>query len=95
MVINCSGAGLLGLCSGWIFARHHKRPWVRQFLGTGLLGAFTTFSTFMVDAFTLLRGAHVVYAIAYVAGSVVFGILAFAGGLSIGRSVHQAEKATT
>lgn len=51
MGVNLLGAFVLGLLVG-----HVTTPRLRQFLLTGVLGSFTTFSTFMVDAVVLLDG---------------------------------------
>jgi CrcB protein len=68
------GSFLLGVVLTWGVA--HLSDDVRIGLGVGVLGGFTTFSTFSHDAATLDRRAAVVYVLA----SVVLGVLAaFAG----------------
>lgn len=49
LVVNVVGSLLLGLLMG-LFSRHGEHPLVRAFVGVGVLGGFTTFSTAMVDA---------------------------------------------
>ena len=53
-------------------------------LGTGFLGAFTTFSTFSMETLTLLRDGRVAAAAAYVTASVVLGIAAAGAGWLLG-----------
>ena len=57
------------------------------FLMTGLLGGFTTFSAFSLDAVTLWEGGRPELAAAYVAGSVLLSIAALVAGLFIARGV--------
>lgn len=78
LLINLGGALALGLFYGFADMRPMK-PWLRTGLSTGVVGAFTTFSTFCtgVDA---LGSTHVLLAITYVLISVLGGpLLAFTG----------------
>jgi CrcB protein len=78
LLINVVGCLLLGLLvAGWPHAR-----WMRPFLGTGVLGGFTTFSAFALETDRLLDRAPAV-AVAYVALSMVLGLAAAAGGLRL------------
>jgi len=78
LLINVSGAFLLGmvvsaeLSGGWILL-----------VADGFLGAYTTFSTFMVEGFELFAGRRIINAILYVSGTVLFGLLAFVGGVAL------------
>jgi CrcB protein len=60
---------------------------VREALGVGLLGGFTTFSTFSVQAVLEVDGGRPGIALLYVTLSVVGGIAAGAGGFILGRSL--------
>jgi CrcB protein len=88
-LINIAGSFAMGLLVG-LFAVLVDAPWkaeARLFLATGLLGGFTTFSAFSLDAILLWeRGAYGAAA-AYVFGSVGLSILALAMGLFIARSL--------
>jgi CrcB protein len=77
LAINVVGAFLLGLLVG---LRPHGR-WSRPFLGTGVLGGFTTFSTFAVQTVDASAATGIVYA----AGTLVLGIGAAALGLRVAR----------
>lgn len=70
-LINVTGSFLLGLLFVAVQA-----DWARAFLGTGLLGAYTTFSTFGTEAVGLLEQKKVGLAALYVFGSAVVGIAA-------------------
>ncbi|GEL94624.1 fluoride efflux transporter FluC [Cellulomonas composti] len=82
-VINVTGSFLLGALVAWL-ARggpdEGRRRQARLGLGTGVLGGFTTYSTFVVEADTLLRDGHVGIGLAYAATSVALGVAAAAGG---------------
>ena len=80
--INVVGSFLLGLlvAEQW-FSRE-----IREGLGVGLLGGFTTFSTFSVQAVLEVDGGRPGIAIAYVLGSVLGGIAAGALGYALGRA---------
>jgi CrcB protein len=59
-------------------------------LGTGFLGAYTTFSTFTVEAIDLVRAGHAGTALAYLAGSVFAGLLAVLAGMTSARMALRA-----
>ncbi|MCA1712655.1 MAG: fluoride efflux transporter CrcB [Actinobacteria bacterium] len=80
LLVNVVGCLLLGV----LVARCRDAPWLRPFLGTGVLGGFTTFSTFAVQTDHLLVDAPAV-ALLYVALSVGGGLLAAAAGLRVRR----------
>jgi len=82
--INVLGSGLLGLLLGWLAARADGEAW-RLAMGTGLLGGFTTFSAFSVQAIELWSRAPA-SALAYVALSVLLSIAAAGLGLQLAGS---------
>jgi CrcB protein len=65
---------------------------VRPVIGTGFLGAYTTFSTFTVEAIDLVRAGHPETALAYVAGSVLAGLVAVWTGMKSARVAMRAER---
>jgi CrcB protein len=79
--INIAGSFLLGLLAAeqW-FSRD-----VREALGVGFLGGFTTFSTFSVQIVLEVDGGNTGKAVAYLAASVIGGIAAAAAGFALGR----------
>ena len=72
-ITNVLGCFAIGVLLARITPRSH--PLLRPFLGTGILGGFTTFSTFAVDTEKLLHG-HVVVALVYYFGTVVAALAA-------------------
>lgn len=80
LLTNLSGCLALGLLAGaW-----PEAPWLRPFLGTGVLGGFTTFSTFAIETDRLPAAAPVV-ALGYVSLSTAGGVALAAAGLRLGR----------
>lgn len=89
MAINIVGSGLMGLVAGWL-AFKAGEDWtqnVRLFLTTGILGGFTTFSAFSLDAVLLWERGEAGLAAAYVLGSVILSLAALVGGLAIVRGL--------
>ena len=80
LLINLSGAFAIGLLFGAFEHGAPLSPDVRVALGTGFLGAYTTFSSYMVGAATLLRHGQTVPALVYLCGALALGAgLAWAG----------------
>ncbi len=73
--VNITGALLLGIVTGMNLASN-----AYLLLGEGFLGAYTTYSTFMVEGFTLFREREKLNAFIYIAGSLIIGILGFSVG---------------
>lgn len=71
--INIAGSLLMGLLIGWL-ARSGGSDTTRLFLGVGILGGFTTFSSFSLEFWTLFERGQVTQAAAYVLTSVIVGI---------------------
>jgi CrcB protein len=79
LLVNVVGCVLLGvLVGGWPDAK-----WLRPFLGTGVLGGFTTFSAFALETDRLVDRAPVV-GMVYVALSLLLGLSGAALGLRLG-----------
>ncbi|RYY14516.1 MAG: fluoride efflux transporter CrcB [Alphaproteobacteria bacterium] len=85
-VINVLGSFLMGLLGGWFLLRSGSSLGWRLFLTTGVLGGFTTFSTFSLEAALLWERGALGQAALYVVGSVGLGVLALFGGLALVRS---------
>ena len=85
MIVNVVGSLAIGLLVG-LFASH---PGIGQpprlFLATGLLGGFTTFSAFSLDALTLYQRGLFGLALAYIGLSVILSLAAIAIGYSLAR----------
>lgn len=86
LTANGAGAMLLG---GLMVAVERRRGhrWLRPFLGIGVLGGFTTFSTYVLDARALAAGGRWGVAALYVVGSVMLGLAATMVGLLLARAL--------
>ncbi|MGE0668947.1 MAG: fluoride efflux transporter CrcB [Sphingomonadales bacterium] len=81
MLINILGCLAMGLIAGWFALRGQASQEFRLLLTTGVLGGFTTFSAFSLDAAVLWERGDFGAAALYVAGSVVLSLLAVFAGL--------------
>jgi CrcB protein len=87
LVINLTGAFTLGLLYALAIERSVLPAETRGPLMIGFLGAYTTFSTLMLESWRLVEDGAVVLAIANVAGSALLGIVAVVLGLAVGRAL--------
>jgi CrcB protein len=80
---NLSGSFLLGLLLVLLLERFPPTRLVRPFLATGILGAFTTMSTYEVETALLIKNGHAATGLLYGLGSLAAGLaLAYAGILA-------------
>jgi len=85
LVVNLVGCLVIGVLAGLVAAgRLPLRASWREFIFVGILGGFTTFSTFGLDTITLMRTGETGQAIANVAVQVTFGLGAVYLGLRFG-----------
>lgn len=87
LFVNVSGSFLIAVLVGYFAARSGLSQDVRLFLTTGILGGFTTFSTFSLDTMVLLERSDAVLSAVYVLLSIALSLAAFAGGLAIVRMI--------
>lgn len=87
MVINISGSFILGVLFAVLVERGIGSATTRVALMVGLLGAYTTFSTFSLETFRLLEEGAMGSAIANIGLSVVLGLLAVWVGIAAGRAI--------
>jgi CrcB protein len=85
LAVNVLGSVAMGLLIGWFAHKGDPGPAWRLFLTTGILGGFTTFSTFSLDVAVLLERGQAALAITYVLASVVAGIAGLFLGLLVVR----------
>ncbi|WP_018330737.1 fluoride efflux transporter CrcB [Actinomycetospora chiangmaiensis] len=86
LLINVVGCLLMGVLVVLVAEVRTAPPIVRPFLGVGVLGGFTTFSTFAVDAQTLLAAGHLGTALGYLAATVLGSVGAAWLGLVVARA---------
>ncbi len=86
-LINISGSLVMGLVAGYFALRGHAAGHLRLFLATGILGGFTTFSAYSLDAVLLWQRHEQLLSALYVGGSVVGAMGGLVLGLWIMRTV--------
>ena len=87
LAANVFGGLAMGLLAGWLVAAMpaDSEQW-RLLIGIGLIGGFTTFSTFSLETVNMIQRGDLAVAAAYVAVSVAGAILALFAGLALVRS---------
>jgi CrcB protein len=88
LAVNIVGSLIMGVFAGWL-AFKAGEGWsqpLRLFLTTGVLGGFTTFSAFSLDAVLIWERGQIGLAAAYVAASVVLSIAGLLAGLALIRT---------
>jgi CrcB protein len=86
LAVNALGCMLMGVLAEWLAWRDTGiDASVKLFLTAGLLGGFTTFSAYALDAVTLWQRGETIVAIAYTAGSVLLSIAGLLGGVALAR----------
>ncbi len=87
LVVNIVGSFLMGALIESFALKFSGSPELRTFLATGVLGGFTTFSAFSLDAATLINQKQEGLAALYIASSVSLSILALYAGLIFTRQI--------
>src|SRR5690349_21399145 len=85
LTVNLTGAFALGLLSALTIDRSILPADIRAPVMIGFLGAYTTFSTLMLESWRLVETGDVAWGTLNLVGSAALGIVAVVGGLSLGR----------
>jgi CrcB protein len=85
-LVNVTGSLALGFIAGYLASNSELDPAVRTGLTVGVLGGFTTFSTWTVETVEMLGNGELGLALMNVLGAVVVGLLAAVVGLTLGRA---------
>jgi CrcB protein len=86
-IINVSGSLIIGVLAGLFEQRVLVSPTLRVGLLTGVLGGYTTFSSFSFETYTMLRDGELGLALLNAMGSVVLGLAAVWLGMRIAQSI--------
>lgn len=84
LFVNVTGSFVIGLLTALFAERYQPHPNLRLFLVTGVLGGYTTFSTFEYEVLQAVRGGQRFWGLVYLGVSVGIGYLAVALGSMIG-----------
>lgn len=93
LVANLSGALLLGALMACLLSVWSHTRFVRPLLGVGVLGGYTTFSTYLLDTRAMVAAGHPITAVVYVVLTVALGLLAILAGVAVTRWLLQAAPA--
>jgi fluoride exporter len=86
--VNLLGGAAMGLLMGWLMmANKAGNSDMRLLLGVGVLGGFTTFSSFSLEMASMIERGHAMQAFGYAAASVLLALAAVFAGLSISRTL--------
>ncbi len=77
LLVNIAGAGLMGCCYALIGLGMTLSEPLRGLIMVGFLGALTTFSSFSLDAVSLIEKGEIATGIGYIFGSVILSLAAF------------------
>jgi CrcB protein len=86
-VENVSGSFVLGALVVVLLARWPRSRYLRPFIGVGVLGGFTTFSTYALDLRTLVAADRLALAVSYLVGTLLAALLAAWLGIAAARRV--------
>jgi CrcB protein len=89
LTVNILGSFIMGALVGWL-AFKAGEGWtqhLRLFLTTGILGGFTTFSAFSLDAVLIWERGEAGLAVVYVAASVLLSVAGLVAGLALMRTI--------
>jgi CrcB protein len=85
LCVNVLGSLAMGVLIGWGAHRSQLDPQLRNFIAVGVLGGFTTFSTFSLDVVTLFQRDPNYLALAYIMLSVTVSVIALMLGMTVMR----------
>lgn len=88
LAVNLIGGLLMGVLAGSVSRIGESGETWRLLLGVGLLGGFTTFSAFSLDAMTMLERGDWGPALGYILASAIGSVVALALGLQLARLIH-------
>ena len=80
VAVNLIGSFILGTLIGLIQYSAIQNPYIKSMLTTGMMGAFTTFSTFAVESFFLIKNGLIIESLVYISLNVIGSILLAAAG---------------
>jgi CrcB protein len=86
-IVNVTGAFLIGIVFAILTDHAVDNPFWRQLIVIGFLGGYTTFSSYTIEAVTMMQDGRWLPALGYILGSNVLGLLACFGGLWVTRAI--------
>ena len=87
LTINVIGSFAMGLLAILLVERFALDPLIKLGIFVGFLGAFTTFSTFSIETFSLFEQGQQIKALGYILSSVIFSVFAVWMGVILGKAL--------
>lgn len=87
-LVNVTGGLVMGMLTQAMALKWNVSPELRAFLVTGILGGYTTFSTFSLEAGLLIQRQAYGQAAAYISGSAILSVAALFAGMWLMRTVY-------
>lgn len=87
LFVNVAGGLVMGLVAGWLGLRGTGGDGARLFLAVGVLGGFTTFSSFSLETMVMIERGEILSALTYILVSVIASVGALAIGLGLAKTV--------
>ena len=87
-IVNVTGGFVMGVLVEGMALKFNVSPVTRAFLTTGILGGYTTFSTFSLESAMLIERHAYGQASVYIAGSALLSIIALFAGLWLMRAIY-------
>ena len=87
LAVNLSGSFVLGLLFAMTAERAILPADIRGPVMIGFIGAYTTFSTFVLESWVLIENGSYASAVANLGGSVLLGLVVVVAGLTVGRAI--------
>ncbi|WP_053216223.1 fluoride efflux transporter CrcB [Guptibacillus hwajinpoensis] len=88
-LVNVTGSIILGFFYQFVQSNHRISGTLKKFIATGILGSFTTFSTYSLDLFVYVREGQFFVAFLYGIGSILLGIIGILLGMTIARKMRR------
>jgi CrcB protein len=83
IIVNITGCLLLGLLNGWAENLELFTPQIRLFMFVGILGSFTTFSTFSYETIRMMQNGNTMHAVVNISMQLIIGLFAAFIGFQI------------
>jgi CrcB protein len=87
LAVNLTGSLAMGVLVVWVLSMEEPHPWLRPFLGVGVLGGWTTFSGYALDIHAMVDAGRGALAVTYLVASLLLGLVAVGLGVSAGERV--------
>jgi len=88
LAVNWIGSLILGILIGLIQSGIITNPYLKSLLTTGMMGALTTFSTFAIESFFLIKNGLIIESLVYISLNVIGSIVLAASGFKIIQAIY-------